>query len=192
MALEYQRYGRNKGTLVNKSYIDSGEYRRKFDFITDDPKVNKALYDCVKKALKHRSGTTYEDMYWIDRDTGKVIFSITDSTDERAIVYTDKIKKAIGEKIRAITLHTHPSSMPPSIDDFNSCFINGYVEGFVACHDGRVFRYSAGQEISKMLYGLYIDDFLYDGFTEYESQIKALEKLKENHLINFEEVGSHG
>ena len=50
MALENQRYGRNKKTLVNKTYIESGEYKRKFDNATDDPLVNKALYDCAKTA----------------------------------------------------------------------------------------------------------------------------------------------
>ena len=31
VALENQRYGRNKSTLVNKTYVDSGEYKRKYD-----------------------------------------------------------------------------------------------------------------------------------------------------------------
>ena len=73
MALEYQRYGRNKETLVNKSYIESGEYRRKFDNATDNRKLNKALYDAAKTALKHRSGTELEDMYWFDGETGEII-----------------------------------------------------------------------------------------------------------------------
>ena len=137
--LELQRYGRNKDTLINKTYIDSGEYRRKFDNATTNPAVNKTLYECAKKALKHRSGTVFEDMYWIDGDSGKVILSVTDSTDERAVVYTNKIKKAILSENPIITIHTHPSSMPPSVDDFNSCFKHGYCLGFVACHNGRVF-----------------------------------------------------
>ncbi len=92
MALEYQRYGRNKDTLVNKTYIDSGEYRRKFDNATENAFVNKSLYDSAKASLKHRSGTLYEDMYWIDGNSGKVIFSVTDSTTEEGIPYTDSIK----------------------------------------------------------------------------------------------------
>ncbi|MDE6709376.1 MAG: hypothetical protein K2J76_02675, partial [Oscillospiraceae bacterium] len=88
MVLEYQRYGRNKDTLINKTYIDSGEYRRKFDNITDNPEINKALYDCAKTALKHRSGTEFEDMYWIDGGTGEILLSVTDSTDKRTIVYS--------------------------------------------------------------------------------------------------------
>ncbi|MCI8777412.1 MAG: hypothetical protein HFK00_08515 [Oscillospiraceae bacterium] len=104
---EKQRYGRNKDTLVNKAYIDSGEYRRKFDNATENPAVNKTLYDCAKKALKHRGGTIFEDMYWIDRETGNVILSVTDSTDERAIVYTDRIRRTIKNKKNFITIHTH-------------------------------------------------------------------------------------
>lgn len=86
MQLEYQRYGRNKTTLVNKTYIESGEYRRKFDNATDNPAVNKMLYDKSKEALKHRSGTVFEDMYWIDSESGKLLLEVTDSTIERAIV----------------------------------------------------------------------------------------------------------
>ncbi|MCM1579550.1 MAG: hypothetical protein NC078_12210 [Ruminococcus sp.] len=29
VAIEYQRYGRNKDTIINKTYINSGEYRKK-------------------------------------------------------------------------------------------------------------------------------------------------------------------
>ena len=188
MALEYQRYGRNKDTLANKTYIESGESRRKFDKLTDNPNVNKSLYDCAKSALKHRSGTELEDMYWIDSSTGKILLSVTDSTDKRAIVYTDKIKNVIKSKTAIITLHTHPGSMPPSIDDFNSCFKNGYEIGVVICHNGRVFKYSSKQEISKLLYNLYIGEYIDKGNNEFDAQLKTLEKLKENHLIDFEEV----
>ena len=76
MALEYQRYGRNKSTLVNKTYIDSGTYRKKYDKLSENTDVNKALYDSAKKALKHRSGTLFEDMYWIDVNNGKEICSV--------------------------------------------------------------------------------------------------------------------
>lgn len=188
MILENQRYGRNKDTLVNKTYIESGEYKRKFDKATDNTDVNKCLYDCAKAALKHRSGTEFEDMFWIDGDTGKLVYSVTDSTDIRAIIYTDPIKKAIAGRNNLITLHTHPSSMPPSVSDLNSCYNNQYKMGFVACHDGKLFRYTSKQEISKTLYNLYIDEFLNDGIGEYEAQIKAIEKLMNSYAVDFTEV----
>lgn len=190
VALEYQRYGRNKSTLVNKTYIESGEYRRKFDSATDNPAVNKALYNAAKIALKHRSGTELEDMYWFDGKSGKIILSVADSTEERAIEYTEKIRSVIeknsGKSI--VTLHTHPSSMPPSIQDFNSCFTHGYHSGYVACHNGKLFKYSSCEYVSAALYELYIQKFLGDGLSEYESQISALGKIKENYDIDFEEV----
>lgn len=190
VALEYQRYGRNKSTLVNKTYIDGGEYRRKFDKATDNPAVNKALYDSAKKALKHRSGTELEDMYWLDGDTGEVLYSALDNTDERTIEYTEKIKSVIGKNRdkKIVTLHTHPSSMPPSIEDFNSCFRHGYHMGFVVCHNGKVFKYSADECVSTSLYEMYIQRFLDNGLNEFDAQKKALEKIMENHAIDFEEV----
>ena len=188
VALENQRYGRNKSTIVNKSYIDSGEYRRKFDNATDNPAVNKTLYDCAKKALKHRSGTLFEDMYWIDGDSGEIIFSVTDSTVERGIVYTDKIKEAIKNAKNIITLHTHPSSMPPSASDLNSNFDYNYNTGFAACHNGKIYAYKSEEAINKKVYDLYINSFISQGYTEFDAQIEALKKLQNNFKINFWEV----
>ena len=177
VALENQRYGRNKNTFVNKTYIESGEYRRKFDNATDNKKVNKTLYDCAKKALKHRSGTVYEDMYWIDSDTGKVVLSVIDSTDERAIIYSNKIKQVVSKKDGLITLHTHPSSFPPSSSDLNSCLKNNYKKGFVICHNGRIFGYTSNEVINDRIYNMYIQNYIKEGFDEFNAQLKALEKL---------------
>lgn len=188
MALENQRYGRNKSTLVNKTYIGGGEYKRKYDNATDNPEVNKSLYDCAKRALKHRNGTELEDMYWIDGNTGEILLEVTDSTIKRAIVYSDKIKNFIRKKDNIITLHTHPSSMPPSIEDFNSCCINGYRMGYIACHNGRVFEYSSKQIISEALYNMYIGEYLINGLSEFDAQVKTLEELKKSYLVHFKEV----
>lgn len=188
MALEYQRYGRNKNTLVNHAYIESGEYRRKFDKLTDDPEVNKVLYNCAKEALKHRSGTEFEDMYWIDGSTGNILMSVTDSTVESAIIYTDKIIKSVKKYKNAVTIHTHPSSMPPSVSDLNSCYENNYSMGFVACHNGKIFGYTSNEYIIESLYTAYIQRFIKAGNNEYMSQIKALEKLSQSYRIDFWEV----
>ncbi len=64
MAMEDQRYGRDKSSLVNKTYIDGGDYRNKFDKITDNPEIARILYYLSKEMLLHRSGTQTEDMYW--------------------------------------------------------------------------------------------------------------------------------
>ena len=190
VALEYQRYGRNKNTLVNKTYIEGGEYRRKFDNICDDSAVNKTLYDKAKESLRHRSGTLYEDMYWVDSESGKIVAYEIDSSSEQEIVYSETTKKIVSSysKGRLVAMHTHPSSMPPSIADFNSCFRNGYKSGVVACHNGKVFVYTSEQEVSEDLYSLYVSSYISDGNSEYDAQLKALDKLRENHMIDFAEV----
>ena len=95
VALENQRYGRNKNTLINKSYIDGGEYRRKFDNATENPLVNKSLYDNSKKALKHRSGTAYEDMYWIDLDTLQVVAQEVNTDTVKSVVYSNRTMEIV-------------------------------------------------------------------------------------------------
>ena len=190
MTLENQKYGRNKDTLVNKTYIDGGEYRRKFDNATDNADVNKTLYDCAKTALKHRSGTVYEDMYWIDGATGEIIAKEVDEMLERAVKYSSSTKKVVNafEKKRLISLHTHPSSMPPSAADFNACFRHGYKLGYIACHSGKVFAYTANEEINERLYNMYIESYIKSGQNEYDAQWSALAEMKRSYMIDFWEV----
>jgi len=92
---EYQRYGRNKETLVNSTYIESGEYRNKFDDISDNIGVSRVLYSKAKEMLYHRSGTMFEDMYWIDGNTGEIVASALNEKEEGKIVYSASLKKDI-------------------------------------------------------------------------------------------------
>ena len=82
---EEQRYGRNKNTQINHSYINSSEYRRKFDNITDSPELNRLIYQKAKEMLIHRSGTLIEDMCWIDADSETVIYYKDNETEQQKI-----------------------------------------------------------------------------------------------------------
>ena len=190
MAMEDQRYGRDKGTLVNKSYIESGDFRRKFDSVVDDTKIARILYDFAKEMLFHRSGTQTEDMYWIDGDTGEVVAKVIDQSVDikHKIIYTDAVKNAIKDHPNLITLHTHPSSMPPSPDDFNTCFQKGYVISLVICHDGTIYQYRSNQMFSEELFGLYMKGYIENGYDEKDAQIMTLTKIKRNYDIDFWEV----
>lgn len=186
--LEYQRYGRNKDTVINHTYIKSGEYRRKFDKITSNSSVNRILYLKAKEMLFHRSGTLYEDMYWIDADTGKIVASALNESSEEKVEYSKAISGAIDGKTNLITMHTHPNSLPPSIADFNSCCEHKYFRSFVICHDGTIYEYSSNQNVSSNLYMLYIHEFRILGYTEKDAQLKALNEIKQTYKINFQEV----
>ena len=186
--LEQQRKGRNKNTIIDYNYISSNRYRKKFDYISNDKKLNKLLYKIAKKMLLHRSGTEYEDMYWIDLINGKIVCKITDSKYKKKILYTTTIKKMIKKSENLLTIHTHPDSFPPSIDDINSNYDHNYEIGIVICHDGRVYMYSAEERINVNYYKLTVEDYLKNGYNEDAAQIEALKELQKKSSIYFKEV----
>ena len=186
--LEQQRKGRNKNTIIDYNYISSNRYRKKFDYISNDKKLNKLLYKIAKKMLLHRSGTEYEDMYWIDLINGKIVCKITDSKYKKKILYTTTIKKMIKKSENLLTIHTHPDSFPPSIDDINSNYDHNYEIGIVMCHDGRVYMYSAEERINVNYYKLTVEDYLKNGYNEDTAQIEALKEMQKKFSIYFKEV----
>lgn len=186
--LEQQRKGRNKNTIIDYNYISSNRYRKKFDYISNDKKLNKLLYKIAKKMLLHRSGTEYEDMYWIDLINGKIVCKITDSKYKKKILYTAAIKKTIKKSENLLTIHTHPDSFPPSIDDINSNYDHNYEIGIVICHDGRVYMYSAEERINVNYYKLTVEDYLKNGYNEDTAQIEALKEMQKKFSIYFKEV----
>jgi hypothetical protein len=142
---EEQRAGRNKETTINHTYISSGEYRKKFDSITENVELSRLLYQISKDMLLHRTGTVLEDMYWIDLDAIRVVAKEVNASIPKKIVYSEATKKTIKEYGNLLTIHTHPDSFPPSIDDINSNYDHSYIVGIVICHDGRIYMYSANE-----------------------------------------------
>lgn len=190
--IEGQRMGRNKETTVNHSYISSGEYKRKFDSVSNNIELSRILYKVAREMLLHRSGTKYEDMYWIDLDTLRVVAKEINAVVEKKIIYSEETKKKIAKYSNLLTIHTHPDSFPPSIDDLNSNFDHDYVVGIVVCHDGRVYMYSANERVNENYYKLVVEGYLKSGYNENEAQIMALKEIEKNFDINFKEVTDDG
>ena len=138
--------------------------------------------------LQHRSGTKIEDMYWIDGDTGEIVASALNEQQESAVKYSNAIKKAIKGKTNLVTMHTHPSSMPPSGADFNSAVEHEYMISLVLCHDGKIIQYVANERIPIYIYERYVSEFKTEGLDEYNAQWEALVKLKKSYDIDFWEV----
>lgn len=190
--IEEQRYGRNKNTTINHSFINSSLYRKKFDLISDSPNLNRLIYQLAKTMLNHRSGTTFEDMYWIDADKCKIVAKETEMSDEKAIIYSPNTIKKIKGISNLITIHSHPNSLPPSVYDLNSNFHNHYTLGIVVGHNGNLFLYSSEQEINSNYYHLVVEDFFKSGYTEYEAQILALREMEKRFDIECKEVTING
>ena len=185
---EVQRDGRNKVTSIDRSYISSGEYRQKYDLITTSTELNRLLYKKAKEMLEHRTGTEFEDMYWIDMKNCEVICHKLDETNEREIRHTKAIDKKLKNSQSILAIHTHPHSLPPSAEDFNSFVKAGYKVGIVVCHDGTLYRYGAVKEISEQLLTAYIHRFYLQTNDERMAQLMALDRLMATGDIYYEEI----
>lgn len=185
---ELQRKGRNKNTIINHSYIESGEYRKKFDYISDNSNLNRLLYNLSKKMLNHRSGTLYEDMYWIDTDTCQIIASEINCKAEHKVTYSRATQKAIKMHPHIITIHSHPESGPPSSEDLNCNLKFNYELGVVCCHDGRIFVYRSNQHINELYYNLIVGRFEKIGYNHIDAQVKALNEMQKKYEVTVKEV----
>lgn len=180
-----------KETNINVKYVNSSEYRRKFDNITDNADVNRMIYKKSKEMLQHRKGTKFEDMCLIDSDNGKVLAEQVNGTIEDAVTYNKKMDAVVANANpnTIIGLHNHPSSVPPSESDINSALVRRYKTGVIACHDGRVFVYTAStNKIPELEYLLRIAKYKKNGYNEIEAQIMALNELKQKYNFEFREV----
>lgn len=188
MEKEEQRKGRNKKVSINRKYINSGAYRRKFDQISESKELNKLLYNLATEMLEHRTGTLYEDMYWIDMDTCKVIASETNSLLEEKIIYSRATEDTIQKYDNIITIHSHPNSLPPSVDDFNSNFHRNYKIGVIVGHNGNVFVYSSNEKMNRTYCEMRIAKYFNEYYNNYEAQCLALNEFVEKFDIDYKEV----
>lgn len=185
---EEQRTGRNKKTAVDKAYISSGDYRKKFDELSESKELNRTLYQLAKRMLIHRSGTVFEDMYWIDPETCSVVAKVTNSVVAGKIIYPESVKKDISRYKGLVTIHSHPSGLPPSVADFNANYEHAYSRGVVVGHNGKVFIYWSNEIISERYFDQKVAHYRQNGYNEVEARELVLDYCKKHFDIDYMEV----
>lgn len=129
-------------TVVNKKILKSSQYRRKFENVSEDTKLNRTVWKVSQRMLEHRSGSRYEDLAFIDSITGKSIVNESYDAENRA-----KPSKAMLKMLKdadhgtIIAIHNHPGSSVPSLADLMVYINRGYQFGLVVCHDGKIYKY---------------------------------------------------
>ncbi len=187
---EKERVTKSKDYAVDSKLLQSRTYAEKFDRMTDDPQERREFLKAAKEILQHRSGQNGEDLYLYNRSTGQWTKS-TSGRDAGTPEYTQDIRSAIkkAKQGELVAFHNHPASMPPSDGDLNAAKRNGYSVGYVLCHDGKIFRYTAPRkEIISYYYSAEVEKRKQNGYNEYEAQLKALKSLSETYSFTFEEV----
>lgn len=147
---EHSRLSKDYSNMVSERALTTPGFEEKFNAISEKKIVNRAVYTCACKSLRHRSGTNGEDLYLIDGNTGAVLLEYTESTADKAVVYTPELERAINEAHRRsnniIAFHNHPNGMPPSLDDGASARYRGYSKGVVVGHNLEVFEYTPARK----------------------------------------------
>lgn len=135
------------------------DFSVKFDYKSDDFKnrlislgeneetnhsmINESIY-----MLKHRDGTKYEDLIYIDSISGK--YKIQDKYNvESEVMASNEMREMINksEPFTIISIHNHPESTCPSITDLSGAYKRQYKYGIVIGHDGTMIKYKCNREL---------------------------------------------
>lgn len=187
---EHERITKSIVYAVDSKTLESRSFVEMFDKMTNDSALRREYLRNSKEMLKHRSGQNGEDLYLYNTKTKRWVKSTT-GKEAGTPEYTDEIKEAIlkANKGELISFHNHPASMPPSADDINAAFHNGYSKGYVLCHNGKIYEYTASDRyINISLYNLRIADFQEKGYTEFEAQLETMKYLSKMYGFEFKEV----
>lgn len=171
----------NKDAKVEWHKINTDEYKEKFKGIGNSKVVDNNIYKYTKQTLQHRENTLYEDLYAIDKDTGKMVAFETNSKIPKQINFSDDtIEKIIGYKGKLILVHNHPKSSTFSPADINLLTNAESIDTIIACgHDGGVHiasglrkQFSIAQEFKKEY-----TRHRKNGFTDFTAREKAWKDL---------------
>lgn len=165
---ESKRKYKYKNTVVDSNLINSPEYRRRVDKISNTTKVNRNIWKISKDMLFHRSGTKFEDLAYIDGKTGK--YEINKDYDVESRAKPNKKMDAMlknAELYTIIGIHNHPGSSVPSMGDILACLQRKYKCGVVVCHDGKIFQYSVDEKrFNKIICNYALERMEKEGYTD--------------------------
>lgn len=156
---EDSRPKKDAKTQIARSVINSGEYRKAFDDLGESPKVTRAIYQATKNILEHRTETLFEDLVFVNPDTGETL--VRNDFNEKQSVYPSKKMKEMVEANpnKIIAIHNHPnSSLPTQSDIWNA---RRYKYGLIAAHDGNVIKYEVSDKLKNEDL-VYIDNLMGD------------------------------
>lgn len=176
---------------VDWNKVQSQEYRKSLEKISNNTKVVDAVETRAKWALNNHNGKKTEELYAVSLDTGQEVANILNQNIEFAVKRTDafikKLDVADKGKENILLIHNHPRGLPPSLGDINALVRNMNVSGITVGHDGSIYYYSRPRKMISE------DDFKvalmrYSRYTEITGFEKALEDLSKEYGFEFKKL----
>lgn len=139
-----------KETVINEKLIESIKYSDKFKQLGENESIVKNIRKASINMIKHRSGTEFEDIAYIDTVSGKTKVNKSYNVMRESKPSKDMNKLlSRAEKKTVVGVHTHPNSQVPSMSDFYACEKREYKYGIAACHDGTLYKYKTVGELNE-------------------------------------------
>lgn len=125
-------------------------------------------------------------------DTVQIVGSTSSKVDYET-EYTDKLVEKIKtyKPFSLISIHDHGTNLPPSGSDFGSAGYRKYAFGVVACHDGKVFKYSVknARPFASCTIDTKVKELTFNGELDpYDAGIKVLNDFIKSYNIFWEEL----
>ena len=181
------RIGNNQ---VDLDFINSDEFRKKFNKITNNTAVNNSLRNYSMAILTHRNSTDGEDLYIIDSD-GKLVLRKISGKNELGVALSAEESKLLRTQTGIIGIHNHPTNILPTGSDFAAAGYRKYRFGMVVTHDGRVFKYGVGNKpFLPTVLDARIDKYTSSPYnlSEEKAHVKALNEMVKEYDITWEEL----
>lgn len=161
-----------KSYLIDRKYIASAEYTSKFDGLGETKVVTRRIRAQARKMLRHRSGTWYEDLAFVDTKSNTVM-ARTDFNAKKRVKPSRKMLKMLKEAddYTVIGIHNHPESGVPSYSDFSVAYKRKYKYGIVACHNGTIYKYSIVGQLNRPIAESALDLLSLSGYSDYVGKL---------------------
>jgi hypothetical protein len=150
--------------------VNTAAYRKLYNNLPESTEIQRTVYKAAKDMLNHRSGTKFEDMAFINSQTGESA-TRTDYDKENQVEPSRRMKAMVqgAAPKTIIAVHNHPGSSVPSLSDIESAWNKKYEYGVIACHNGTVIWYDVTKKINAVIINGLLDDAtaaLYNGDRE--------------------------
>lgn len=152
LEIENERSNGDRTVYINRELIFSNKYIDAVKSLGEDRHCSKNILDSLRKMLDHHHGDKYEDLYFIDAITNKVLSRTDYKVNEQEVLPTVVMKDMARGNSNIISIHNHPTDALPSYEDIKTCFLVGYKYGLVACHGGNIYQYKTLDNINKVMY----------------------------------------
>lgn len=184
-----QRIGSNS---VNLDYINSKEYADKYKKISKDIELNDIIYNKSMELLRYTNNSDTEGLCVICVSNKQVLLNIRGEKDAIGVELNKKQISIINNyKTDIIGIHNHPTNLLPNGSDFVAAGARGYKYGIVVSHDGRIYKYSAGDKpFLPYLLDNRIDKYCSKEYnlSIREAYEKALNEFRKEYGISWQEV----